>query len=230
MRTKANWYWAIPLIVVGLTWQLRNLEYISSQVSHIIISWQSLLIYIGVIHLFRKRYVGGLLEIFIGCIFMLPLAGVLEYDWFHLNWPIFLILVGLFVLLSPYLRRNVYHHESNVSYSCEEGYVETTNYFGSVKQIVLDPIFKGARISNTFGGTVIDLRRTVLDAPETYIDIECTFGGIEIYLPSNWSLLIKSTAVLGGCEDKRFPTEMIDNGHVLIIRGNVTFGGVVFKS
>lgn len=43
--------------------------------------------------------------------------------------------------------------------------------------MVLDEVFKGATIRNTFGGTVLDLRRTNISEGETYIEVECNFGG-----------------------------------------------------
>ena len=35
---------------------------------------------------------------------------------------------------------------------------------------------------------------------------------------------------LGGCEDSRIPSLNIDLEHTLIIRGNVSFGGIEIKS
>lgn len=246
MRRKGNLFWAIPLIVVGLVWQLSNMGYITSQVFHIIVSWQALLMYIGIVNIFKRQYIGGIITFGVGLLFMLPKLDILDHDWLRVNWPIALIVVGIILIIKPYFRkdRSGFHSKGNCfkrygenanqadsSYSCEDGYVKSTNYFGSVKQIVLDPVFKGASISNTFGGTVIDLRHTSLEAPETFIDIDCTFGGVEIYMPSNWLLENNSTVILGGCEDKRFVgREEINNEHTLIIRGNITFGGVEIKS
>lgn len=242
MRENRNLFWAIPLIAVGLVWQLKNMGYVSPDVFHIVVSWQMLLMYIGVVNLIRKQFVGGLITLGIGLVFLLPRLGVLDYDWLHLNWPIALIILGIVFLFKPRWKRahrawnkkkwtRDGHLNSETSYSCEEGYVETANYFGSVKQIVLDPVFRGANISNAFGGTVIDLRQTSLEAPETYIDIDCTFGGVEIYLPSHWFLQLKTAVVMGGCEDKRFLGNVeIDKEHLLIVKGNITFGGVEFKS
>lgn len=247
MKGNRNLFWAVPLIAVGLVWQLKNMDYVSYDVFRIIVSWQMLLMYIGVVNFIKQHYVGGLITFGVGLVFLLPRLGVMDYDWLHINWPIALIVIGIIFLFKPRWKKshrdwnkkkwdynkdkNSMSEYSESSYSSEEGYVETSNYFGSVKQIVLDPVFKGARISNAFGGTVIDLRHTSLDAPETYIDIDCTFGGVEIYLPSNWFLQLKTVVIMGGCDDKRFlGTVEVDKEHMLIVKGNVTFGGVEFKS
>ena len=242
MRTKGHFFWAIPLIVVGLVWQLHNLDYVSYEVFRIIVSWQMLLMYIGAVNMIREQYVGGIITFGVGLLFLLPRLGILEHDWLRLNWPLILVAIGIVLLFKPrfgkkYLEREWKRRfdkgdgDSSTSSFSVEGYVETSNYFGSVKQIVLDPVFRGAQISNAFGGTVIDLRHTSLEAPETYIDIDCTFGGVEIYLPSSWHLQLKTVVVMGGCDDKRFIGGMeIDKEHALIVKGNVTFGGVEFKS
>ena len=75
------------------------------------------------------------------------------------------------------------------------------------------------------------LRRSKLEAPQTFIDIDCTFGGVEIYLPSDWNLLTQIDAFIGGCDDKRYNSSVeIDKEHILIVRGKVSFGGIEFKS
>lgn len=246
MKRKGNWFWAIPLIIIGLVWQLRNMGYIDYHTFHIIISWQAMLMYLGLVNLFKKQYTGGVILFGIGLLFMLPKLDILEPDWLHVNWPIALIVIGIALLLKPQIRNRHLSFPGRAKFfkrhgeeseqaetSCisEDGYIDTGNYFGSVKQIVLDPVFRGARISNAFGGTVIDLRHTSLEAAETFIDVDCTFGGVEIYMPGHWLLQNNTTVIMGGCEDKRFKgREEVDPNHTIIIRGNVTFGGVEIKS
>lgn len=243
---RSNWFWAIPLIVVGVVWQLFNLDIISSRVFHIVVSWQVLLMYIGVVQLLRKQVTHGLFTFGFGLLFLLPKIGILDYAWLRLNWPLILIVAGIVVLLKPSVRKrhlasdgrswvsseNGEMSSSQSGYVCEEGYVEIRNFFGSVKQIVFDPVFKGANISNVFGGIVLDLRRATLDSPETVIDIDCVFAGTEIYLPSSWFVHNKTIVVMGGCEDKRFlnTKDEMDDVHVLVIRGNVVFGSIELKS
>ena len=101
--------------------------------------------------------------------------------------------------------------------------------FSGVKQVVLDELFRGASIRNSFGGTELDLRRTDIPLGETYIDIECNFGGVEIYVPLDWKIELQANAFLGSCEDKRIPGINIDQSRVLVIRGNVSFGSIEIK-
>lgn len=70
-------------------------------------------------------------------------------------------------------------------YNSTDGVLHSENTFSGIRQVVLDEFFKGGTIQNSFGGTIIDLRRTTLPEGETFLDIDCTFGGIEIYVPSD---------------------------------------------
>lgn len=79
------------------------------------------------------------------------------------------------------------------------------------------------------GGTVLDLRRTNIEQGETYIDVECVFGGVEIYVPLDWRVDLQANVFLGGCEDKRVPGVNIDQSRSLVVIGNVSFGGVEIK-
>ena len=228
---------AAVFIIVGLLFLGRNFGIIGPGLFDILVSWQMLLIVVGVVNLIKQHFFGGMITIAIGVYFLLPEITGITGEWVRMSWPVLLILVGIMILFKPKRHRSNNHWDggrpeyAKEVYSSEDGFVVSDNTFGSVQQIVLDPVFRGARIKNTFGGTVLDLRRSTLEAPQTFIDIDCTFGGVEIYLPSDWNLQTQIDAFIGGCDDKRYNTSVeIDKEHTLIVRGKVSFGGIEFKS
>ena len=157
-------------------------------------------------------------------------------DYWHSSyWPLALIIGGVILLLKP--RRKVatseesYLEDKKTTWSNGSGYIKSDCFLGSVKHIVLDPVFKGAKITNALGGTVLDLRRTTLEAKETYLDIDCLLGGVDVYVPNSWNVNLQATSLLGGFDDKRLNniTE-IDNEHTLVIRGSQALGGITIKS
>ena len=247
---KRNVFWAIPFIFVGIVWFLKNMGIVTQELFSILISWQVLVMYIGIYNLFGRHFWGGIITFAVGAVFLLPEIGLLDSHWLHVYWPLIFIFIGVFQLIKPKrryndaFRRKHFHHMhgrgdwrkgqnmySNTDYSSNDGFVVSNNTFGSIQQIVVDPVFKGADIRNTCGGTVLDLRRTKLEAAQTFIDVECTFGGIEIYMPAEWNLQSQVSAVIGGCDDKRYQSSAnIDQEHVLVVRGRITFGGIEFKS
>lgn len=226
---------AAIFITAGLLILGRNLGFVNQEILRIFISWQMLLIALGLVSLSKRQSSGGIILIGIGTFFLIPHIIGAGHEWLATYWPLVFVLVGiliLFRLIWPgrcHYRRERFSRET--TYTSEKGYVNSANTFGSVKQIVLDPVFKGAKISNTFGGTILDLRHTVLEAEQTFIDVECTFGGVEIFVPSNWHVEIKTQNMAGGTDDKRYRTrENTDNDHRLILRGSVTFGALEIKS
>ncbi|MDL2231291.1 cell wall-active antibiotics response protein [Porphyromonadaceae bacterium OttesenSCG-928-L07] len=239
---------AIIFILVGLLFIGRNLGIVDPYLFRIIISWQSLLIVIGLVQLSRRNIVGGAIVLAVGVFFLLPKIGHFSLGWEHVWWPLIFVFVGVVLLLKliPPLNKNCHHPhhhhphpgrhphhpcEEEVVYESTDGFASSDNSFGVIRQIILDPVFKGAKIKNRFGSTVLDLRRTNLEATDTYIDVDCSFGGVEIYVPENWTVKIEINPVFGGCDDKRYNAGVEpDHVHRLIIRGKITFSGLEVKS
>lgn len=239
-NSKINTFFtAACFIVVGVMWLGWNFDMISSKWLRIVVSWQMLLIVLGVANLIKRSFIAGGILVGIGVFFMLPLMKVdLDMQWLWNMWPAIFIAVGLLILFKHKSGHSFGYRGYDSKMSCtqneylsEDGFLVSENTFGSVQQIVLDPVFQGGILKCAFGGTVLDLRRTSLEKPETYIDVECKFGGIEIYLPANWNLQTQLDCVVGGSDDKRYAVNAVpDPDHVLIVRGKVTCGGIEFKN
>ena len=240
LKTKKSRSWkifaAFIIIIAGFLFLGRNLEVIEPDVSRIIISWQMLVIVIGLFHLLWRRFASGLVLIVVGGFFIVPLAFQVEQGWIYTWGPVLIIFAGVLLLFKaiPFFNKKSSSYQnahSALSYSSKNGFVVSENVFGGAHQIVLDPVFKGARIKNIFGGTVLDLRKTALEAEETYIDIECVFGGMEILVPNEWVVISDLKPVFGGSEDKRFiEKDQLDYTHKLILCGKLAFGGIEIKN
>jgi predicted membrane protein len=227
---------ALIFIAVGFVLIGRNIGLIAYPISRVIISWQMLLIVIGLVSLLRNHGTGGAILVAIGAFFMVPLLPGMGYFEVSRFWPLIFVLVGLIIIF----RRRDYpkywhrHHrwdnfQESTSYTTEDGFVNSTCSFGSVIRVVTDPVFKGARISNSFGSTMLDLRRTSLADGETYIDVDCSFGGIEIYVPDSWNVKTFVKNSFSGTADKRYHLGVADTAKTLIIRGNISFSGLEIK-
>lgn len=87
--------------------------------------------------------------------------------------------------------------------------------------------FTGADLTAVFGGVKCDLRNAIIDS-DVVINASSTFGGIEIYVPSNVKIKIKSMPIFGGVENKA-NTKADENSHTIYINGKAVFGGVQIK-
>jgi predicted membrane protein len=236
----------LVLMVIGVVFLGFNFGLVPETLRSTIISWQMLLIVIGVVHLFRRRLVSGVVLIFIGGFFIIPkLVPAINGQFIHLYWPLLLIAAGVVILLQRVLgpqcssekwnhewnhchrhhhNREYRHHQSKWGASAEGGF-SRNSVFASGDHIVLDPEFKGGDLNAVFGGISLDLRRTSLPVGETIIEVNAVFGGITIYVPTDWYVETHLDSVFGGFQDNRMPKEPLDTTRKLIIVGSCVFGG-----
>ncbi len=221
-------------ILCGLIIVLRNMDYISTYISGIFISWPMLLLIAGIWSVFHRHFYSGIFISCVGGFFLIPLITGAQQ--FAPLWPWILVFLGIYILLQLFIPHKWRHHFNggyaiDTDYSSEDGYIVSENNFGSVRKIVLDEVFKGANIKNHFGATVIDLRRTNLQPGDTYIDIYSSFGGIEIYVPDDWCVISNINPSVAAIDDKRFHhAEETDKSKRLILRGKISFTGIEIKN
>lgn len=215
----------------------RNLGWITYQFFDMLVSWQMLLIVLGVYMMAKRAFVRGLVLFGIGAYFLSPHVGWLPVNVNAILLPVILVAIGLaFIFKSGKGKQRTWQDRrkgkdlESAEYNSADGILRSKNMFSGIRQVVLDEVFRGGTIQNLFGGTAVDLRRTALPQGETYIDVECTFGGIEIYVPSGWKVVFRCNTCLGGCEDKRPADGVADQTRILVIRGDITFGGIIIKS
>ncbi|MDR0429024.1 MAG: DUF5668 domain-containing protein [Tannerellaceae bacterium] len=241
---KANPQWhrkfdtiimSLLFITAGTMLLGHNLGAIPLHVFRIVMSWQMLLIVLGLSALVKRNLTIGFILLTIGVFFFIPAMTGAGKDWFRTYWPVIFIIIGIVLLCK---RRNFRRHndwyrndrtfvDENAS---DNGFVHINVSFGETKHIVLEPVFRGAKIDCSFASVSLDLRKTSLEAPQTSIDIDCSFGGILLFIPSCWNIVMEIDTTLSGCEDKRHILSDVDYEHKLIIKGDLTFSGIEIKS
>ncbi|MDL2239799.1 DUF5668 domain-containing protein [Bacteroidales bacterium OttesenSCG-928-L14] len=224
---------ALICIAIGVIFLGRNIGFISPQIFHTLISWQMLLVVLGIYSISHRAYLWGLLVSGTGLFFMIPLICGVENGWISAYWPLVLVFVGVLMVVKILLpkKKNDCEFNNKTEYHTEDGFVFSNNHFGSTQHVVMDEVFKGAEINNKFGATILDLRRTSLLPGNTYIDIDSRFGGIEIYVPNGCLILTEINTSMGGVSDERpNPIININEECKLILRGRLSASGVVIKS
>jgi hypothetical protein len=75
------------------------------------------------------------------------------------------------------------------------------------------------------------MHRASTTRAEVDVEANAVFGGVEIWAPDNWDVVVHGAGILGGFEDKthRPPDDGVPRPR-LIIRGSAVFGGVVVKN
>jgi predicted membrane protein len=250
MQNTNGRIWAgIIFIAIGGLFLLENFGFpwfYGFDISHMIFSWHSIFLIIGVVLIVNHR------DNFLGYIFVgIGAFGMLrhlpffsQFDFGDL-WPIFLLFLGLWLILrrNGKSTHNHSHFSSRESESTGEqphwessqsqtssnfyDYLDEVSIFNSVNKIIRSENFRGGNITTIFGGTKLDLTNAKLSPGENNLEITTLFGGTHIRVPQNWRVLLNVTSIFGGFEDKRFahisPGETSEG--ILIIKGVAIFGG-----
>ena len=96
--------------------------------------------------------------------------------------------------------------------------------FWSGKERRVTSSFKRGELTAVMGGIELDLRSASTTGGEATLDVFAFWGGIEIRVPPDWTVVNQVTAILGGSEDKSVGSR--DARNRLVLRGFVIMGGV----
>lgn len=89
--------------------------------------------------------------------------------------------------------------------------------------------FRGADLSAIMGGIKLDLTSARMEGDTAIIEVFAFWGGVEIYVPPDWTVTSEVTTLLAGFIDKRRPTSVVPTKH-LIVKGMVVMSGVEIKN
>ena len=113
-----------------------------------------------------------------------------------------------------------------------EDHAEFVRSFAFMSGCELRPVsrpFRGADLNAVMGGVKLDLTGARMEADSAVIDVFAFWGGVEIYVPPDWTVTSKVTTLLGGFIDKRRPTSVVPT-KTLILRGTIVMSGIEVKN
>jgi predicted membrane protein len=231
MESKGNkrFYFGVILIVVGAILILERLNLIPWSIADVLISWQMLIIAIGLVVLMGGNRTGGIVMIGIGGFFLIPEMINVPYELRRLYWPLILVAIG-FALLFKH-RGCKTKIENGVG---DEDFDQFDDFviFGGREIFINSQELKGGRATSIFGGIEYDMRQAKLAEQGAYIDTICIFGGCGIKVPLDWNVRNEVTTIFGGFTDKRgdtFQHGQYDPSKTLVIKGTTVFGGFEVK-
>jgi len=103
--------------------------------------------------------------------------------------------------------------------------IDLVNIFGGEHLVSSADPFFGGKITNLFGGTILDLRKANPAPTGIYIDVLVVFGGLSLMVPDGWRVVFDGTVVGGGFDDSTRPATDPD-APLLRIGGLVAAGGI----
>jgi predicted membrane protein len=232
------------IIFVGVVFTLDELG-VAPAVNYLRF-WPTALIAIGVLKMLQARDGGGA---FAGLLF--ALVGVWlqaeELDLIHVRlwqiWPLALVLFGAFLVWQGLLGRGPRREtpvaaptfpESGERASSPTRVTDANStlsamaILGGVSRGNNSRAFRGADLLAIMGGCQLDLRQAAIHG-EAVIDLFAMWGGIEIRVPEDWTVVSQVVPLMGGVEDKTRPPQGA-TAHRLILRGFAIMGGIEIKN
>lgn len=243
---------AILLVIAGIILLAFNLELIPGTFKPILISWQMLLVVLGILAFTKRHFVNGTILISVGIFFILPVIGhnfpeVLNgtLNNAHNYWPVLLIIGGVLFLFKKNDNKMCGKYcqpkkiISDVNKGCSNSATETGNdyidkavLFNGSEEIVFSSNFRGGEANVVFGEIKLDLRKVSGLNKENKLEINAMFGSIIIYIPTEWQINLKSSTMFGDIQDKRvlIDATITDDTPFLNLKAACMFGSIEIKN
>ena len=227
MRNTENILWGLVLIFLGIVIGGNALGLI--HINIFFDGWWTLFIIVPCfIGLFKDQdKTGNIIGLALGIALLLGCQNIIDFSMiWRLAFPAILVIIGLSMIfkdtfnakISAEIKRLNVNHNNENSY-CATFAGQDVNFNGET--------FTGADLTAVFGGLKCDLRKAIIKE-DVVINASSIFGGIELYVPQNVKIKIKSTPIFGGIENKA-KTEATENSPVIYINGTTIFGGIEIK-
>lgn len=195
-----------------------------------IFTWQSLLIFLGLIFIAKhESKTTGLILIAVGVFFLVAKYYDFPVSLRRLFWPAVLLVIGLSLIFSRQCKRT---WKPLNTVNSNDDFIDDLAIFGGSEQRFNSQNFKGGKITNIFGGSTIDMSEAKLAPGINTLEVLCIFGGSKMLIPSDWKVKVDVVSIFGGISDKRKISAQTDSQSApeLVLKGLVLFGGMDLKS
>ncbi|MFV0362341.1 MAG: LiaF transmembrane domain-containing protein [Suipraeoptans sp.] len=121
---------------------------------------------------------------------------------------------------------NIYDENEFIHESKSNGgkYREYSTVFGGGTKYINTEDFKGVKLQSVFGGMKVYFDNAHIQGDSAVIKLEVVFGNMELFLPKEWNIIMDTTCVCSGIQEKNRPSGDI-NGPTVRLTGEVVFGG-----
>lgn len=182
-----------------------------------------------------------------GILFPLAFIGILYDEALHIEaitpWPLLiaallgtiglnLLFGGMRIKIKYKSEKKKYEHETeqweNASVENMNGEeIKIVSRFGSVIRYITSENFKSADVTVRFGAAKIYLDNAMVPAGNATLNLDVSFGGVEIYVPKNWQVINHLDASFGGVDEKgKQSTDVVST---LTLQGSANFSGVEIR-
>jgi len=224
-------YFGIFLIALGAFWIMERSGLMPNFLNDILISWQMLLIGIGIFSIIGGNKTSGTILIVIGGFFLATTFIDIPDFLIRIKWPLLIIGIGV-VLLVTHGRQRQEKPPLTENTSNRLDYFDDFVVFGGREVFVDSQNFYGGKSTSMFGGAEYDMRQARLSPNGAVVDCVSVFGACGFKVPPDWTVKNEVTAIFGAFADKRGSTlnQIVTNpSKTLIVKGFCAFGAIEIK-
>jgi len=216
----------LMVVAVGILFTLDNLGVLDAR--DFLQYWPAGLVALGLLKLWHAArdghgWFGGLIFIVIGTWMLIERIVYITINARELL-PLMLVFLGGYMVWRGFGgQRRPRDSDGHASFSA-------LAIMGGVARRSSSQAFQGADLTAVMGGCEIDLRQaSITPGSEAIVDVFAFWGGIDIKVPEDWTVVTRAMPLMGGVEDKtRAPQGPVAKR--LTIRGIVIMGGVTVKN
>ncbi len=227
MSKVKNILWGVIILVIGIIWALNALEI--TNITIFFEGWWTFLIIIpSLISLItNESKIWSAILLVIGIVLFLCTRGIISFTLISkLIIPFILIVIGLSLIFKNTIDKRLKERIETIKKDKEklEEYCVT---FGSEDISYQNQEFKSAKLDSIFGSMVLNLKEATI-TKDQIINVNAIFGGVDIIVPQNVNIKVKSTPIFGGTSNK-VKTTFNENLPTIYINSVAMFGGVEIK-
>jgi predicted membrane protein len=237
----------VLITVVGVIFTLDQLG-IAPATSYLRF-WPSAIVAIGVLKMLQAKDGGtamaGLIITALGAWLLAEALGIIKISLWQI-WPVALVILGVYLVWqgmtsqppavaipppspTPPSANSTWTAQADVPRGTESNSsLSAMAILGGVSRGNNSRTFRNGDLLAVMGGLEIDLRHAAIHG-EAVIDLFVLWGGIEIRVPEDWTVVSKVVPVMAGVEDKTRPPQGA-TAHRLVLRGLALMGGVEIKN
>ena len=225
MEKTTKVLWGLVFIIIGIIVGTNSLGI--TNIDLFFDGWWTLLIivpcFIGLFDKSTNSKTTNIVGVIIGIVLLLAARDILSFEliW-KLMLPVILVGIGISMIYNETIK-------SNITEKVKEGKkigLESIAAVFAGQKVIKESEFKGANLDAVFGGLDLDIRNCIIDK-EAVIKASAIFGGIDILVPNNVNIKVKSTPIFGGVSNKT--TNNSENANTIYIDAFCMFGGIDIK-
>lgn len=220
MEKIKNILWGVILIIIGIVWGLNALEI--TNIDIFFEGWWAFIIiipsFIGL--LTEKNKSDNALGLFLGILLFLGAREIIKID---LIWKLF-VPIALIVIGVSCIFKNKDRDNNKVD---KNGKTECLAMFSSQKIKPVDDSIKKIEVTALMGSVTCDLTELKINE-DLKIEAASIFGTVNLIMPDNVEIKIKSFSLFGGVTEKQNNNKS-KNSKVIYLDSTSIFGGINIK-